>query len=98
MPPARSLGPAEGRPDGRRADRHRGHESRRDGRDRPEARPGGAGGGEVRHRTDAALLALKKFPQVGAVEVFDATKCTDKGLKALPELPNLRRWRWASPT
>ena len=41
--------------------------------------------------TDAALVALKKHPQIGAVEVFDATRCTEKGLAALKELPNLRR-------
>lgn len=40
---------------------------------------------------DAALVALKKLPQVGAVEVFDATKVTAKGLDALKELPHLRR-------
>jgi hypothetical protein len=41
--------------------------------------------------TDATLLALKKLPQVGAVEVFDATRCTEKGFAALKELPHLRR-------
>lgn len=41
--------------------------------------------------TDAALVALKKHPHIGAVEVFDATRCTEKGLAALKELPHLRR-------
>lgn len=41
--------------------------------------------------TDAALVALKKHPHIGAVEVFDATRCTEKGLNALKELPHLRR-------
>lgn len=40
---------------------------------------------------DADFQSLKKAAQVGAVEVFDATKCTEKGLVALKELPNLRR-------
>ncbi len=41
--------------------------------------------------TDAALMSLKKSPQVGSVDVYDATRCTEKGLVALKELPNLRR-------
>ncbi|HEY1187640.1 MAG TPA: hypothetical protein VGE74_08280 [Gemmata sp.] len=41
--------------------------------------------------TDATLLALKNHPQIGAVNVLDATKCTEKGLAALKSLPNLRR-------
>jgi hypothetical protein len=41
--------------------------------------------------TDATLLALKKFPLVGSVDVYDANKCTEKGLGALKELPHLRR-------
>ena len=40
---------------------------------------------------DALLIGLKKLPQVGAVNVFDATACTEKGLLALKELPHLRR-------
>lgn len=40
---------------------------------------------------DALLVALKKLPQVGSVDVFDATACTEKGLLALKELPHLRR-------
>lgn len=40
---------------------------------------------------DAALIGLKKFPHVGAVTVFDATKCTDRGFAALKELPNFRK-------
>ena len=41
--------------------------------------------------TDLVLAGLKKLPQVGAVEVFDATKCTDKGVATLKSLPNLRK-------
>jgi Leucine-rich repeat (LRR) protein len=41
--------------------------------------------------TDATLAGLKKAPHVGAVDVFDATRCTDKGFAALKELPNLRK-------
>ncbi|AMV28386.1 Leucine Rich repeats (2 copies) [Gemmata sp. SH-PL17] len=40
---------------------------------------------------DAALVALKKYPQIGSVDVFDASKCTDKAFTALKDLPNLRR-------
>lgn len=41
--------------------------------------------------SDAVLAGLKKFPQVGAVSVFDASKCSDRGLAALKDLPNLRK-------
>ena len=40
---------------------------------------------------DATLAGLKKAPQVGAIDVFDATRCTDKGFAALKELPHLRK-------
>lgn len=40
---------------------------------------------------DAALLALAKHPQVGAVQALDGTACTARGLTALQGLPNLRR-------
>lgn len=40
---------------------------------------------------DAVLLGLKKAPQIGALDVFDATRCTEKGFAALHDLPNLRR-------
>jgi len=40
---------------------------------------------------DAALLALKKETLIGAIEVIDATRCTEKGLAALKELPNLHK-------
>jgi hypothetical protein len=40
---------------------------------------------------DALLVNLKKAPQVGALDIFDATRCTDQGLAALKDLPNLRR-------
>jgi hypothetical protein len=41
--------------------------------------------------TDATLAGLKKLPLVGAVEVFDASKCTDKGFAALKTLPHLHK-------
>ena len=41
--------------------------------------------------TDGVLVALKKYPQIGAVDAFDATKCTEKGFAALKDLPNLRK-------
>ncbi len=40
---------------------------------------------------DNMLVGLKKAPQIGAVDVYDATRCTDKGLAALKELPNLQK-------
>jgi hypothetical protein len=48
--------------------------------------------------TDATLAALKKHPQVGAVETFDSTKCTDKGLSALAGLPHLRQLKLGQNT
>lgn len=41
--------------------------------------------------TDAVLASLKKAPSIGAVDVYDATRCTDKGFAALKDLPNLRK-------
>ena len=41
--------------------------------------------------TDGTLANLKKAPQIGAIDVFDATRCTDKGFLALKELPELRK-------
>ncbi len=41
--------------------------------------------------TDAMLFGLKKHPEIGSIEAFDATRCTDKGLAALKELPHLRK-------
>jgi Leucine-rich repeat (LRR) protein len=41
--------------------------------------------------SDAALVSLKKAPQLGALDVYDATRCTEKGFAALKELPNLRK-------
>ena len=41
--------------------------------------------------TDAVLAGLKKAPQIGALDVFDATRCTDRGFTALKDLPNLRK-------
>ena len=40
---------------------------------------------------DTVLAGLKKAPQIGALDVFDATLCTDKGFAALKNLPNLRK-------
>jgi hypothetical protein len=40
---------------------------------------------------DVGLLSLKKAPQIGSLDVFDATRCTDKGFAALKELAQLRR-------
>lgn len=41
--------------------------------------------------TDAALASLKKSPEVGALEAFDATRCTEKSFAAIKGLVNLRR-------
>lgn len=41
--------------------------------------------------TPAQLVALKKYPNVGAVTVLDAGRLTDAGYAALKELPNLRK-------
>src|ERR1700758_4722998 len=40
---------------------------------------------------DGVLVSLKKAPQIGALDIFDATRCTDKGYGALKEFPHLRR-------
>lgn len=39
---------------------------------------------------DAALQQLCKLPSVGAVEILDATKCTEVGFTKLKELPDLQ--------
>lgn len=41
--------------------------------------------------TDATLANLKKAPQIGALDAFDATRCSDVGFAALKSLPNLRK-------
>jgi hypothetical protein len=41
--------------------------------------------------TDGVFIGLKKAPQIGALDVFDATRCTEKGFAALKDLPNLRK-------
>jgi hypothetical protein len=41
--------------------------------------------------TNATLINLAKQPQLGALEILDATKCTAKGFAALKALPHLRR-------
>ena len=40
---------------------------------------------------DTVLLGLKKYPQVGAIQIFDASRCTEKGFAALKSLPKLRK-------
>lgn len=40
--------------------------------------------------TDATLLTLGKYPQIGAIQALDATKCTAKGFNVLKKLPHLR--------
>ena len=39
---------------------------------------------------DSALRQLCKMPSVGALEILDATKCTEEGFAALKELPDLQ--------
>ena len=41
--------------------------------------------------TDATLVALAKYPQIGAIQALDGTACTTRGFTALQSLPNLRR-------
>jgi len=41
--------------------------------------------------TDGVLANLKKAPQIGSLDIFDATRCTDKGFATLKEFPHLRR-------
>jgi hypothetical protein len=41
--------------------------------------------------TNAQLVALKKYPNVGAVIVLDASRLTEPGYAALKDLPNLRK-------
>ena len=40
---------------------------------------------------DTTLVALKKQPHIGAIDAFDATKCSEKGLTGLKDLPHLRK-------
>jgi hypothetical protein len=42
--------------------------------------------------TDKELIAVSKLKVVGAIDAFDATKCTDRGYSALKLLPHLRRF------
>jgi hypothetical protein len=37
------------------------------------------------------LLALKKWPQIGSITIFDASTCTDRGFTSLADLPHLRK-------
>ena len=41
--------------------------------------------------TDSAFVALRKLPRIGAVEILDAAKCTEKGFAGLKDLPHLRK-------
>ena len=41
--------------------------------------------------TDVVLIGLKKAPTIGALDVFDATRVSERGLGALKDLPNLRK-------
>ena len=41
--------------------------------------------------TDLSLLRLAKRPDIGAIRIDDATRCTELGLVVLRELPNLQR-------
>jgi hypothetical protein len=41
--------------------------------------------------TDIVLANLKKYPQIGAVEIFDGTKCTERGLAVVKSLPHLHK-------
>ncbi|MBN9122835.1 MAG: hypothetical protein J0I06_27470 [Planctomycetes bacterium] len=41
--------------------------------------------------TDGTLGALKKAPRIGALDVFDATRCSATGFTALQQLPHLRK-------
>jgi hypothetical protein len=41
--------------------------------------------------SDGLLAGLKKHPKIGAIETFDATRCTEKGLAALKDFPHLRK-------
>lgn len=58
----------------------------------PKLGPTGRVAAKFDTATDVTLSGLKKHAQqIGAVDVFDAKKCTDKGLGAFKELPNLRQ-------
>ncbi len=41
--------------------------------------------------TDSDLLRLAKLPDIGAIRIGDATRCTEAGLAVLRELPNLQQ-------
>lgn len=40
---------------------------------------------------DSTLIGLKKATHIGALDVFDATRCTEKGFSAIKDLPNLQK-------
>src|SRR5579872_285433 len=41
--------------------------------------------------SNVTLSGLKKYPQIGGIEVFDASQCTAKGFANLKEMPNLQK-------
>jgi Leucine-rich repeat (LRR) protein len=41
--------------------------------------------------TDATLKSLSKHPEIGSIQALEGRGCTEKGFKALHDLPNLRR-------
>jgi Leucine-rich repeat (LRR) protein len=41
--------------------------------------------------TDATLVSLSKLPNVGAITIADATRCTEPGFEVLRELPDLQK-------
>jgi hypothetical protein len=42
--------------------------------------------------TDKELMAVARQKLIGSIDVFDATKCTERGYAALKSLPHLRRF------
>jgi Leucine-rich repeat (LRR) protein len=57
----------------------------------PKLAPGARVAAKLTAATDATLLALRKHPSIGALDILDAAKCTTKGLIALKDLPKLRK-------
>lgn len=41
--------------------------------------------------SDTTLVGMKKFPRIGSIDAFDASRCTEKGLAALKDLPDLHK-------
>jgi hypothetical protein len=57
----------------------------------PKLPAGGRVSAKFESATNNVLVNLKKAPAIGALDVFDATHCTEKGFAALKDLPNLRK-------